>query len=205
MNLSDLNSSDWPNFIYISLLLILLISKVLFKSHLKALVLLKQALIWSIIMLVIIIAYSFRFELFNLKNRILAELHPSKVVKINDDQIVISVANDEHFYINLLINGNIVRFMVDTGASDMVLSKNDAKRIGIDINKLYFNKKYQTANGIIFGAGVVLREVAIDDLKFYNISASINDSTMNTSLLGLSFLRKFKRYEFYQDKLILTY
>ena len=94
--------------------------------------------------------------------------------------------------------------MIDTGASDLVLSLKDAKKVGIDVRKLNFNKRYQTANGVTYGASVSLDQVEFGGVKFGNIPASVNNSQMGTSLLGMSFLRNFKKYEFYRDKLILT-
>ena len=94
--------------------------------------------------------------------------------------------------------------MVDTGASDMVINQNDARRIGIDLSRLKFNRAYQTANGTSYGAGVRLKEVKFGDLVFQDIPASVNSADMGISLLGMSFLRNFSKYEFTRDQLILT-
>lgn len=117
----------------------------------------------------------------------------------------INISRDGHFYVNLKVNNKNVKFMIDTGASDMVMNKEDAKRVGINLEDLSFNRIYQTANGKTLGASVLFEVVEINGVLFYDVPASINNSKMGTSLLGMRFLRNFKRYEFYQDKLILTY
>jgi aspartyl protease family protein len=205
MGFHNLSGGELANFVYLSALLIMLCSSVIFRSHLKASELVKQAFLWLIIILFIIVIYSFRYDFYDLKSRVVTELFPSKATQISENQIQIKIADDGHFYIDLTINNKPVRFMIDTGASDIVLSAIDARRIGIDMNNLSFNKRYQTANGSIFGAGVVLREIKISDIILNNIPASVNDSNMGTSLLGMSFLKRFKKYEFYQDSLVLTY
>ena len=94
--------------------------------------------------------------------------------------------------------------MIDTGASDVVINLAQAKKIGINIKKLKFNKLYQTANGISKGATTKIAKLEFASINFKNIPISINSGNQSSALLGMSFLRKFKKYEFYSDKLILT-
>lgn len=205
MNFNNIDSSQLPNLIYLSLLLILLVNGVIFKSHIKASDLLKQIGSWSVIILIILIAYSFRYDLSSIKDRVSAELFPSKVVQIGDRQIAIAIANDGHFYADIKINQQPIRFMVDTGASDIVLNLSDAKRVGIDINNLSSFKQYQTANGSIVSGLATVDKVELAGVLFNDVTVSVNNSNMGTSLLGMSFLQRFKKYEFYQDRLVLTY
>ena len=200
----NINSSDLPNFIYLSFLLIFLASSVVLKSHLKISELARQALMWLIIILFILTIYSFRHDFYKLKNRVASELFPSKIVRVDGKTIAVAVANDSHFYIDLKINSEMIHFMVDTGASDVTLNLSDAKKVGIDVNNLLSFKKYQTANGTIISGVATVDQIEIAGIKFDNVSVSINNSDMGTSLLGMSFLQKFEKYEFYQDKLILT-
>lgn len=200
----DLNSSDWQNFIYSALILLILIGN-LGSRRLPFGKTLKYLGIWSAVALVVISLYSYRYEFFDFKNRILGELNPSKARVNAENQLVIKLSDDGHFYVNSYINSKPVRFMVDTGASDIVLNIDDAKKIGINLNNLVFNKRYQTANGTSFGANVVLDKFVIGNVEFSNITASVNEADMGTSLLGMSFLRNCKKYEFYRDSLILTF
>ena len=120
-------------------------------------------------------------------------------------KIVINLSQDDHFYLNTKINGKSVRFLVDTGASDVVLNLRDARKIGVDVNRLRFNKVYNTANGVVRGASIVLRRLEFAGIEFYDVNASVNAADLDVSLLGMSFLQKFDKYEVYQDKLILHY
>ncbi len=202
--MSHLNEGEWQNFIYLLVLLVFLTSGLVVRRNLDWKKIFKYLGVWAAIGFFIIALYSYRFEFSDFKNRILHEVNPSLAQNNEHGQIVINISRDKHFYVNSFINGKKVRFMIDTGASDIVMSLKDAKRAGININNLLFNKRYQTANGISYGASTKLEEFQFGNLTFYNMPASVNRSDMGTSLLGMKFLRQFKKYEFYQDKLILT-
>ncbi len=200
----DLSSSDWQHFIYSLLILLVLVGN-LGLRQLPFSKTLKYLGIWSLIALIIISLYSYRYEFSDFKNRVFSEINPSKARFNKENQLVVKLSDDGHFYINTLINSKPVRFMVDTGASDIVLNVNDAKKVGIDFEKLVFDKRYQTANGISFGASVTLNKFSVGNVEFVKINASVNNADMGTSLLGMSFLRNCKKYEFYRDSLILTF
>lgn len=196
--------SDWMNFIYLGILLVFIASSLFARRDIN----IKKALgylgIWSLIALIAIILYSFRHSFVDFRGRVAAEIFPSKAVINDSGQIVIASSQGGHFYVNTKVNGVPIRFMVDTGASDISISMSDAKRIGIDVSRLNFNKPYQTANGTSYGASIVIDSIDIAGAKFYNVRASVNSGNMGTSLLGMSMLRKFRKYEFYQDRLYLT-
>lgn len=200
----DLNSSDWQHLIYSILILTVLIGGFGVRRFAAAQTL-KYLAIWSIIALIFVGLYSYRYEFFDFKNRIIGELNPSQARVNKDKQLIVKLSDDGHFYINVVINSQKVRFMVDTGASDIVLNIDDAKKVGISLKNLTFNKVYQTANGKSFGATVNLEKFVIANFEFSNVSASVNNAEMGTSLLGMSFLKRCKKYEFYRDSLILTF
>ncbi len=205
MGFNNFGDSEWQSFIYLLLLLVVLLGNLFSRRDLPWSKVFKYLGIWSLLGLVVIIFYSYRFEFSDFKNRILGEINPSRVQTKNDGKIEVKLAQDGHFYIDVKINNVPVRFMIDTGASDIVLSVKEAKRIGIDPKKLSFNKPYQTANGTSWGAGIKLDKLEVGTAVFLEVNASVNNADMGTSLLGMSFLRKFKRYEFYQDRLILEF
>ncbi len=204
MNFSNLTSQDWQHLGYSTLILISLLIGLNSRKALDAGEVLKYLGIWSGIGIILIALYSYRYEFSDFKNRILGEINPSFAQLNEDSQIVINSSQDGHFYIDAKINEIDVRFMVDTGASDIAINLKDAQRIGIDTKNLTYNLHYQTANGISSAAGIKINELEIANIKFKNLSASVNKGEMGSSLLGMSFFRQLKKYEFYQNKLILT-
>lgn len=101
------------------------------------------------------------------------------------------------------VNGVPVRFLVDTGASDVVLSPRDAECIGFDHAKLRFDQAYRTASGTVVGAPVTLGQVAVGPIDMKNVKAMVNGRAMNTSLLGMSFLGRLSGFSVTDDTLIL--
>jgi aspartyl protease family protein len=203
MSSFNLDSSDWQNFIYSLLILVAIISGFSFR-YLSFAKIFKYSLFWIIFIIIAILLYSYRFEFEDLKQRFIGELNPSKPFVNQNGEIVINMSSDGHFYINIKINEKNIRFMVDTGASDVSLDLEDAKNIGIDLDQLNFSKEYKTANGTALGANIVLDQIQIDQFSFYNINASVNSKNIGISLLGMSFLRKLQKYEFRKNQLILT-
>lgn len=199
-----MQEADWQNFTYLILVLVMLASGLFSRRDLNFSKVLKYLAAWSGIVLVAVALYAYRFEFADFKLRILGALNPSKAQVSKDGELVINLADDGHFYLDTKINGESIRFMIDTGASDITLNSADAKKLGIDPKNLKFTKAYQTANGTSWGALVTLDEIEVAGVKFRNVGASVNGSKMGTSLLGMSFLRQFKKYEFYRDRLVLT-
>ncbi len=204
MHLFNFSSSETQNLVYLLLLLTLVASGILRSRDFTFGKILQYLTIWSVVALFGVFLYTYRFELSDFKSRILGELQPTKARVNSNKQIVINIAQDGHFYVDVKINSTPVKFMIDTGASAITLSKEDALRVGIDLQNLTFNQSYQTANGISYGAATKLSVLEIGNVRFININASVNNAAMGVSLLGMNFLRQFQKYEFYRDRLVLT-
>jgi aspartyl protease family protein len=109
-----------------------------------------------------------------------------------------------HFLARGAVNGAPVSMLVDTGASTVVLKPADAERAGIDLAALTYSVPVATANGTTFAAPVRLRSIAIGDIVVNDIEALVSKpGNLNESLLGMSFLRRLRSYEFSGDFLTL--
>ena len=106
-------------------------------------------------------------------------------------QIVLTAASGGHFVTNGTINGKTVRFLVDTGATDIAISEAEAERIGLkfrDGQRAYSN----TANGQMTVHRVTLDAVRVGDVQVYNVDAIVGSAQMDYVLLGNSFLTRFQ-------------
>jgi len=112
-------------------------------------------------------------------------------------------SNDGHYYITLEIDGTPVRFVIDTGASDVVLTQEDARKIGIDVDNLFFGGIANTANGEVRTARVKLHNVRLGEITDLVIAASVNGGEMDTSLLGMSYLQRYDKIELGGGKMVL--
>lgn len=110
---------------------------------------------------------------------------------------------DGHYYLDLDIDGISVRFVIDTGASDVVLTKADAKRIGIDVENLFYGDIANTANGEVRTARVRLQNVRLGEIVDLTVGASVNEGEMGTSLLGMTYLQRYSKIELGGGKMVL--
>lgn len=163
---------------------------------------LRHAAIWVAIAATIGALYSLRHEFKSLGDRMLFELLPHRG-QVTENQITFRAREHGHFVVEAEIDGTPIRFLVDTGASDVVLSPADARRLGFDLAKLDFTRLYQTANGTGRGAPVRLRQVIIGPIEVTDVRASVNGAPMDTSLLGMSFLGRLSGYKATADTLTL--
>lgn len=184
-------------------ILVLVASGILASRSLRLGKAVRDLAIWAAVIAGLVAVYGFRSELTMVGSRILGELEPSRSQQLAGGALEFRRGADGHFYIDAEVNGRPVRFLVDTGASDIVLSPADARRLGFRVSALTFNRIYETANGTGRGAPVTLDTVAVGQLRFGDVTASVNEAPMSESLLGMSFLDRLSGYEVRGDSLIL--
>lgn len=163
----------------------------------------KHLAVWAVIGLVFMIGFSYRYELAGVKDRLLSEIMPSKGLQNTPNSVTFPVSSDGHFYISAQVNGVPVVFLADTGASSIVLSPSDAKRLGINPAELAFDRIYETANGTVRGSSVRLDDFRVQRIHLQGIRASVNEAEMSNSLLGMTFFKRLRRYEVKGDRLTL--
>lgn len=116
-------------------------------------------------------------------------------------------SDDGHFWAEAMVaadqRGARVRFMVDTGASVVALTANDALRIGVDMDALRFDAPIRTAAGDTFGARVRLARVSVGGIELQDVDAMVMSDGLAHSLLGMSFLGRLSRVEATPSSLIL--
>jgi aspartyl protease family protein len=114
-------------------------------------------------------------------------------------------ANEQgHVIVEGEINGASMRLLVDTGASLVTLTPEDARAAGISGGDLVFNHRVSTANGSARMAQATLREVRIGQLSVYDVPAAVLEN-LNISLLGMSFLARLQSYEMRDGKLTISW
>lgn len=186
------------------LMLMLVASGLLVRwRELPALVWLRYGLIWAAVAFVLIAGYTLRDEFGALFGRMTSELVPGRAVQTAPGTVAIRAGQDGHFRADATVNGTTLHMLVDTGASAVVLTADDAARIGLDPARLRYTARVQTANGIADAAPVRLREVRIGPISVRGVPALVNRAPMSGSLLGLSFLNRLAGYGVEGDVLTL--
>jgi len=112
-------------------------------------------------------------------------------------------SGDGHFWATALVNEKAVRFLVDTGATEVVLTPDDARRLGYDASNLTYDQKVLTANGPTQAALVTLTTVGIGRSEVANVDALVVKDGLSTSLLGMSYLGRLSRIEATPSSLVL--
>jgi len=159
----------------------------------------KVAGLWFILIAGVSIFYLYQSDF---SDRFMSSLDPSGVT-VNDEGMIVHRAQDGHFWLRVAINRSTILMMVDTGASNVVLSPKDAQRVGFNNNNLVFDRQARTANGNVSFARVNAEVFSIGDAIFYDVPVTVNGAEMNGSLLGMSALDLFGSVEFRGDELIL--
>ena len=164
---------------------------------------LTAALFWVVLALVLVVGYSYRFELHDVADRMIAELVPGHAITRGRTVEVARAANGD-FAVTALINGARVSMVLDTGASSVVLTREDAKAAGLPLEVLAYTVSIDTANGRTQAAPVTLDRVGIGGLVEHSIPALVAEpGQLKTSLLGMSFLNRMQSWEVRGDRLLL--
>lgn len=129
------------------------------------------------------------------------DMRPAATVMTNGE-VHVPRASDGHYYLTLTVNGIAIEFMADTGASNIVLTEQDARRLGIDPQTLVYAGEARTANGTVRTAPVTLPLVELGQFRDERIRAWVNAGEMDQSLLGMDYLGNF-RIEIDRDQMIL--
>jgi len=124
----------------------------------------------------------------------------SRVAANGSHEVTLKRSRSGHYHVSGEINGQRVEFMLDTGATDIVVPASLAQEMGLrKLDRMRFN----TANGVAYGYSTYLDSVRIGNIELRGLQASINPNVNDSIvLLGMSFL---KRVDFSQrgDTLIL--
>jgi aspartyl protease family protein len=161
------------------------------------------ALTWVALALILVVGYAYRFDLRNVADRVMAELLPGHVIT-RGRTVEVARAFNGDFDVTAEINGAQVSMVLDTGASSVVLTREDAKAAGLPLEVLAYTVNIETANGRTRAAPVVLDHIAIGGLVERSIEALVaQPGQLKTSLLGMSFLNRLQSWEVRGDRLVL--
>ena len=179
-----MSGDQYGNLIYLLLLGAVLVSYMIVANRSQLGSMVRNAALWVFIFLGAIAAVG-------LWNDLRHDIAPRQSVMQEGTGITVPRSQDGHYYLTLDVNGKSVRFVVDTGATEIVLSRNDAARIGLDVENLVYSSRAFTANGIVQTAPVRLEQIGFGGIGESGIRAVVNNGEMSESLLGMSYLNRF--------------
>ena len=191
-----MDSSEFPRVIYLVILLVAVVGWLLAENRNSFGKNIRAIMVWGMIFLGVMAGYG-------LWGDIRDDIAPRQSVLEDGAGITVPRADDGHFHLTLELNGVPVEFLVDTGATDIVLTRRDATRVGLDPDDLMFIGRARTANGTVETAYTTVDTVALGPFRFDGVGVAVNGGEMQGSLLGMSFLSRFGRLEIADNRLLL--
>ncbi len=192
--------------LFLRLGMVVLVSTVLLRGlHGSPRQYLKYAAIWTGVIAVLALGYAYRAELTQIPQRLQLAFNVGTPVTVGERTLVVPQGEDGHYVVDGLVNGQRVRFMVDTGATETVLSPADARRLGIPVDTLNYGYESETANGKGYSAAYDATSLEVGAIRLEGFRVMVNKAPMSGSLLGMSFLKRLEAFEFRDRQLILKW
>jgi aspartyl protease family protein len=199
----DALDEDLGSLVYKIILLVIVGSVVLALFRDRFSQALTAALLWVVIALVLVVAYTYRADLHEVAERVLAELVPGRPIS-HGRTVEIARGRAGEFQVATQVNSVRVPMVLDTGASSVVLTPDAAKAAGLPLEMLAYTVNIDTANGRTRAAAVTLDRLGVGNIVEHAVPALIaQPGQLKTSLLGMSFLNRLESYSVTSDKLIL--
>ncbi len=195
--MGNLTGDEPAVLVYLVLLLVVIGGSMIISSRREVNKTLQQAAIWGLIFVGAISAYS-------LKDRFEQVMFPQRAQISERGTVSFNRARDGHFYAEVAVNGQKIEFVIDTGATDIVLSESDAVRLGFPVQDLIYSGRASTANGDVPIARIKLDTITLGRFTDHNLPATVNGGELATSLLGMRYLQRFRKIEIAGSRLTLT-
>jgi aspartyl protease family protein len=161
----------------------------------------RWAAVWVAIIILLVIGYADRADFIDIGDQLRAALFPAFAVSRSPREMVVGRSDGGAFFVMAEVNGAPVRFLIDTGSSEIVLSPADAARTHVDTAGATLPS--ETANGVGYGAVATVDSLTVGPIRMRNVPVAVNKAPMSESLLGMSFLRRLESFEVRGDEMIL--
>jgi aspartyl protease family protein len=144
---------------------------------------------WVLIFGAAFVIFTFQDEFKTLGNRLLIEVRggTEEVVTDKGGELRLRQASDGHFWVDALVNGEPVRFLVDSGATTTSLSRNAARRAGIESGGA-FRAMVQTANGIVAVERGRAERIKVGPIERRDVAVHVSDAFGDINVIGMNFL-----------------
>jgi aspartyl protease family protein len=164
---------------------------------------LRSLAIWAAIVIALLIAYTYRAELREVGERVLAQFVPGHAVS-RGHTVEIARGAGGSFALAMQVNGARILMVLDTGASSVVLTQEAARAAGLPLEILNYSVNVETANGRARAAPVMLDRLSVGTITERSVPALVaQGGALRSNLLGMSFLNRLQSWEVRGDKLLL--
>lgn len=195
-------TNDTGSLIY-AVLLLVLVGSSLFARRLPIGETLKMFLTWALIFAALFVLFTFRADLKIVWDRVATEIGLGDGTQ-DDGTLRVPRDPNGHFSVIASINGNDIRFMIDSGATTTSMSLVAAKSAGVDIDQSGFPVIVETANGTAEMRRARLSRMTVGPIKRQDFPVLVSDTLGETNLLGMNFLNTLKGWRVEGNTLVLN-
>lgn len=202
-----LDNDSFARMLYLGLLVVVIGSAVLARrTPLSGMA--RNIAVWIAIMVALVAGHQYRYELQDIANRVTAGLVPGSPLSIGTAEtghmVRLDKQGDGHFFVRAAVDGVPVRFVIDTGATLTVLTAEDARRAGVNVDSLAFNVPVSTANGVTYAARATADDISVGSIVRRRMPVLVAaPGSLGQSLLGMNFLGSLSGYDVRGDAMIL--
>lgn len=182
-----MNSGDQAvHFIYLIGVLVLVVSALAVR-RIPIAQGLKMFIGWVLIFGAAFVVFTLKDEFLALGNRVLVETRGGVVEETASGELRVRQAPDGHFWVTAQVNGEDVRFLIDSGATTTSISRDTARRVGIE-PRSGFQAMVQTANGIVMVDRGRAERLKVGPIERRDVAVHISDAFGDMNVIGMNFL-----------------
>jgi aspartyl protease family protein len=193
---------DGPSLIWGIVCVILLISS-LAARRLPMAYVGKAALAWVAIFAALFAIFSFRFEFISIWERVKADISGTSGQTVNSEVIELRRQDDGHYWLQAEVNGNPVRFMIDSGATITAINAQTATDTGVDVDSNGYPMILDTANGRVAAKRGYVKKIEIGSHTIVDHKVVVSENFGDTNVLGMNFLDSMKSWKVERNMMVL--
>ena len=157
---------------------------------------------WVLIFLAAFVAFTLKDDFLSLGKRVLNETRGEPEPVQGGKELRIRKSMDGHFWVNAKVNGETIRFLIDSGATTTSISRKSAERAGIKASSR-FPTFVQTANGVVQVERGRAEELEVGTISRRNLAVHVSEAFGPMNVLGMNFLSSLSGWGVEGQHLIL--
>jgi aspartyl protease family protein len=197
-----MNSADGPSLVW-GIVSLLMVVSALAARRLPLGQTIKMASAWIAIFAGMFVVFSFRPEIKAVWQRVHADLSGTANQSIEGGKITLTRGDDGHFQILATANGKPIQFVIDSGATNTMISGEAAQDVGIEVDRSGFPVFLDTANGTSRAFRAEIALFKLNSIEVKDMKVLVSDTLGNTNLLGMDFLSGLRIWRVEGDKMML--
>jgi aspartyl protease family protein len=163
----------------------------------------KAGLAWVAIFAALFAIFSFRYEFKSIWERVTSDISGTAGQSISGDAIELRRQDDGHYWLQVEINGNPVRFMIDSGATFTAVNANTAADTGVQVNANGYPVILNTANGRVAAQRGLIKSMTIGPHVIDDHQVVVSENFGDTNVLGMNFLDKMQSWKVEANMMVL--